>query len=122
MVQSDLSWVAELEIALFPDNCMNEKTLEVELANGFGLVTGGIGYALCRVEEGLVDVLRLGVHQDHRNQGLATAMLRHILARPGKVILCVRKTNEVALRLYMRQGLRIVGGVFGVTDSWVLST
>lgn len=56
----------------------------------------------------------LAVRRDHRRQGLATTLIRHVLrdaARQGaaKATLEVRRSNEPALKLYEKLGFSLSG-------------
>jgi ribosomal protein S18 acetylase RimI-like enzyme len=115
--------MATLELTIFPENCMNERTIERELAHGFGFVAQDqgiiIGYLMARTDEDIVDITRLGVQEDYRQQGIGRALLCRVLTRQHSVMLHVRKENRKALRLYRNEGFDIIGeGDQGAT--WVM--
>jgi ribosomal protein S18 acetylase RimI-like enzyme len=121
----DAPAVADLEIELFPGNCFNERTLREEIKVGFGCVVyrGGdlAGYLLARTTKTMMDILRIGVRRPYQHRGIGTEMLLHALKEGAgagmSVMLCVRKDNRGALRLYQRHGFEITGRL---EDSWVM--
>jgi ribosomal protein S18 acetylase RimI-like enzyme len=117
----DAHAVAELDMLLFPDNCLSWKTIETEIRHGEGFVVYDgemlIAYLLARKDStGLVDILRLGVRQGYQSRGLGSDMLLALFSRHNDVMLCVRKDNR-AIRLYLRHGFEIVGQL---EESWVM--
>jgi ribosomal-protein-alanine N-acetyltransferase len=63
-----------------------------------------------RVAEGEREILNVAVHPDFRRLGIASALLRHELARcQGSHFLEVRESNGPARRLYERLGFEVVG-------------
>lgn len=108
---------------LFPDNCLNETSIELELHAGYGLVVYSpeeqalLGYAIARRSHELNDLLRLGVRPSHQGLGLGETLLLAMLREPGSMMLTVRKDNARALRLYRKHGFDIVGHV---QDAWVM--
>ena len=105
--------LAELENVIFPENCFNEVTLAKEIEAGICWVhqPGSciLGYLLARKDGNLLDVLRLGVHPEHQNTGIGTALLEESIREAESSMLTVKKVNLVAMRLYHRYGFRIVG-------------
>lgn len=97
---------------LFPENCFNETTLAREIELGFCWVETAqgriIAYALVRAGD-IHDLLRLGVHPDHQGRGIGKALLLKVLEQRKPVILTVREENKGALRLYLRNGFRVIG-------------
>lgn len=112
LLAEEINELAELEASLFPDNCFNEYTLRRELQISRCLVEskGGklIGYALVRIDEGLVDILRLGVQPGYHRQGVASRLLVRVLGEAPVALLTVKKDNLPALSLYVNFGFRIV--------------
>lgn len=121
---SDAPAIAELELDLFPDNCLNWKTIESEIRHGEGFVIydGGrlVAYLLARTSEGLTDILRVGVLASEQGRGYGTALVEALLQirhQREQVMLTVRKDNDRALHLYRRYGFSIVGQLH---DNWVM--
>jgi ribosomal protein S18 acetylase RimI-like enzyme len=107
----------EMEIKLFPDNCMNAHTLQNELELGVCWVycfkDDIWGYCLVRRDGDLLDILRLGVLREHRGIGVGELLLEKVLQENKPTMLTVKKDNTNALRLYMKHGFRIVGYLAG---------
>lgn len=121
---SDADALEGLEHRLFPENCFNSHTLKNELSIGKCWVKEEngevIGYLLARVEQGVMDILRLGVRDDHQRKGIATALLRAAFEEsPGVTMLTAKRYNQVALRLYLKMGFRIVG-TLDCDAGWIL--
>lgn len=106
----DVDELVAMETALF-DNAMGEKLLHSELVRGEAWVLGTpiIGYVLGCYEEGLYDLLRLGVHPAAQGQGVGRVLLSFVLSRYTRVMLTVEKTNAKALRLYTKSGFEVAG-------------
>lgn len=102
---------------------MAEEALEAELhyGSGIGVQQDGalIAYTLWRVDEGLMDITRLGVRSGYRRMGLGRILLRtaRITARLP-AMLTVKKDNAEALALYRAEGFRVVGDLR--TGAWVM--
>lgn len=115
--------LAELEMVLFPENCLNEYTLarELTLGRGFAILDEGriIAYMLLRGDEQLLDVIRLGVLPPYQGRGLGARLLRRALELSERVMLTVVPTNTKALRLYHRHGFEIVG-LLKDNSGWVM--
>ena len=121
---TDAFAIAELELELFPDNCLNWKTLESEIQHGKGFVVyeGNrlVGYLLARTSGDLTDILRLGVCPDKQGLGYAHRLIQALLQsfqESHKVMLTVRKRNDRAIHFYRRYGFVIVGQLH---DSWMM--
>lgn len=106
---------------MFPDNCFNEHTLAHTIRGGECWVEEKdgkiVGYALGVEKDDLLDILRIGVRDAYRQRGIASRLLMRIMQGRKNVMLCVRRDNKVAVRLYFEQGFQ-VAGVVG--DSWVM--
>lgn len=117
----DVDELASLEGELFPDNCFNERTMSNELKVSRCWVEERgeriIGYVLVRVDDGMADILRLGVLPGHHRQGVATRLLTVALREAPATMLTVRKYNDPALSLYFGFGFRIMGEL---EESWVM--
>jgi ribosomal protein S18 acetylase RimI-like enzyme len=118
-----LLWqLEELENALF-DNAFSSGTLRREFCSGARLWVIGepdvIGYMLVREAPGITDILRLGVSPAHQAQGIGTLLLHAAAALFPYRMLCVKKENPGAIRLYKRHGFSIRGDL---GPSWVMVT
>lgn len=119
----DADELAELEMELFPESCLNEHSLarEIRLGGGLVVVEGGsiIAYMLHRGGARLADIIRLGVRPEHQGRGLGTWLLRQGLELAEEVMLTVLPTNTRALRLYRKHGFEIVGRL-RTDNAWVM--
>lgn len=125
LVVKDAAAVEELEIELFPDNCLNQRSLTREISVGVGLAEEREGklvaYMLGRwdFDEQLLDILRLGVLKHARRQGIASAMLRDLTDHVAcDVMLTVAKGNVPAIKLYRGFGFQIIGETR--RNNWVM--
>jgi ribosomal protein S18 acetylase RimI-like enzyme len=120
-VPSDSEAIAELEALLF-DNSMGARMVRQELRLGAGWVEERgslLGYILTRVEEGILDITRLGVHPDAQHQGVGSALLLKGMGDADVVILTVQKDNLAAIKLYFKHGFEIVGHLHAA-KAWVM--
>lgn len=119
----DADELAELEMKLFPENCLNEFTLsgEIALGSGWCFVESGdiVAYVLCRGNSYLIDVMRLGVLPAYQRRGLGSKLLEQACSQASNVMLTVLAENQSALRLYRRKGFEIVGRLVG-DAGWVM--
>lgn len=117
----DTEELAALEAELFPDNCFNAYTLRHELKFSKCWVVeaerGLAAYLLARVDGDLVDIVRVGVREEHRRQGLAYRLMTKALSLAPKATLMVEKTNGPAMRLYQDLGFKISGSLH---ESWLM--
>lgn len=107
----DLEALAELELLLFPENCLNERSLREELGTSRAFLWGKpmVGYCIVRFGPELIDILRVGVHPDFQGRGIGERMLRELLEEAHlPTMLTVRKDNIRARRLYSKLGFRSV--------------
>jgi ribosomal-protein-alanine N-acetyltransferase len=111
--QNDIENLFDVEYELFPDNNFNERTLAHEVQQGTSWVVYDgetlVGYTLCRRDELITDILRLGVREKYRRTGVASALLKTASSLTSKTMLTVRKGNDAALALYRKHGFDIVG-------------
>jgi ribosomal-protein-alanine N-acetyltransferase len=63
------------------------------------------------------DILNVAVAPDFRRQGIATALISHVLTPPGEVFLEVRESNLAAQELYRKLGFCEVGRRYGYYQS-----
>lgn len=123
---SDALAIAELELQLFPDNCMNEHTIAKEIQAGIGLVIYVeeelVAYALvrCDLDAGILDIIRLGVVPEYQGQGLGSRLLTEVISSSTlTTVLTVRKSNARALHVYKKHGFLITGEIN--KDNWVMT-
>lgn len=82
---------------------------ELDISRGFLIHSvKGRGYVLFR-DAPLRDILRLGVEEKARGQGLGEVLLLTALLGAKDAMLTVKKSNVPALRLYLKHGFQIVG-------------
>jgi len=130
LTTQDATELAQLEIRLFPDNCLNETTLRNEISRGVGwaiLDNQGqlAGYALGVFSEAsqLFDLLRLGVVPGHRRQGHGRALLRAATTSFPRCMLTVAAENQAARTLYHNEGFKLLGVLpSGALLLWVTSS
>lgn len=124
---TDCERLEYMEGVLFPDNAFNALTLQKELRIGRCWVVERtrtiIAYLLARIESSVLDVMRVGVMPSFQSRGIGTRLLEAAMSQTLQTILCVRKDNLGAIRLYQRMGFHIVGETGqGELCSWVMST
>jgi len=115
--QEDADRIEQLECELFPDNCWNSRTIVDQLDAGWVAERDGliVGYALVAKSDALADLLRLGVTEPYRRQGLAGQLIELSLAN-HPAILTVQKGNP-AIRLYCRHGFKVAGVI---ESAWLM--
>lgn len=113
----------DAEYELFPENNFNERTLAHEIQQGMSwVVTAGdalAGYALCRSDGLLIDIMRLGVREKFRRQGVASTLLKKAISSAPEAMLTVRKGNDPAIRLYKKHGF-VIAGTMPQDYAWVM--
>lgn len=94
----------------------NEASIEAELENDFSrfliAVENGraVGYVGLYVLTGEADIVRVAVLPEHRNKGIAKAVLTKSLEyASGEVFLDVRESNSTAISLYKSLGFEDTG-------------
>lgn len=122
---TDCSRLEYLEYLLFPDNGFNELLLLGELKIGRCWVVERrnkiVAYLLARIQGDLIDIMRVGVLPEFQSKGIGTRLMEVALTHASEAMLCVRKENKRALKLYLGMGFRIVGETADL-PSWVLRT
>ena len=71
-----------------------------------------IGYLICSRYHTVWHLMNLAVHEDRRRQGVATALIDHLLEAAGnhdRYTLEVRVSNAEAIRMYESFGFRTAG-------------
>jgi putative acetyltransferase len=121
----DYDLLAKLDMEIFPENCFNEVTLGNEVARGGGFIAKTsedevAGYSIYRDGDGLVDILRLGVREAFRGNGVGARLLRvSISVGTRGAMLTVAKDNTPAINLYKKYGFEITGDL-AQHNSWVM--
>jgi ribosomal protein S18 acetylase RimI-like enzyme len=113
--QDDADKIADLEMLLFPENCWNERTLGDLLEQGKSWVAEEngeiLGYAIISDDNGIADLLRLGVRSKSRRQGIGRCLMEFGLGKRPAVLMV--KAMNPAIALYRQCGFRVVGTLDG---------
>ena len=118
----DLPQVIGIERRAFPTPwSLAMFVLELSKPSGICLAavldTGGsrrlVGYMICSRYETVWHVMNVAVAPEHRREGVASALLSELYERvddeQARYTLEVRRSNDVAIRLYEREGFRAAG-------------
>jgi ribosomal-protein-alanine N-acetyltransferase len=119
----DLPQVMAIERRVFPTPwSLAMFVLELSKASGICLAAiargaGGekrlVGYLICSRYDTVWHVMNVAVDLDDQRRGLASAMLGELYLQVGdpgaRFTLEVRRSNDVAIRLYEREGFRAAG-------------
>ena len=118
----DLPQVIGIERRAFPTPwSLAMFVLELSKPSGICLAavldTGGsrrlVGYMICSRYETVWHVMNVAVAPEHRREGVASALLGELYERvddeQARYTLEVRRSNDVAIRLYEREGFRAAG-------------
>ncbi len=110
---TDCSRLEYIEGILFPENNFNATTLLGEITIGRCWVIERrskiVAYLLARINGNLIDVMRVGVLPEFQGRGIGTKLLKTAMTQAPESMLCVRKKNKRAVKLYRKLGFRIVG-------------
>ncbi|HLH14588.1 MAG TPA: ribosomal protein S18-alanine N-acetyltransferase [Solirubrobacteraceae bacterium] len=72
-----------------------------------------VGYLICSRYDTVWHIMNIAVDGEHQQRGLASAMLAELYRRVGdshaRFTLEVRRSNDVAIHLYEREGFRAAG-------------
>ncbi|HEV2998922.1 MAG TPA: ribosomal protein S18-alanine N-acetyltransferase [Solirubrobacteraceae bacterium] len=72
-----------------------------------------VGYLICSRYETVWHVMNVAVDPEHRREGVASALLAELYERvadgEARYTLEVRRSNDVAIHLYEREGFRAAG-------------
>jgi [ribosomal protein S18]-alanine N-acetyltransferase len=122
LAYTDLPQVIAIERRAFPTPwSLAMFVLELSKASGICLaaVEGGehggrlVGYLICSRYDTVWHVMNVAVDPEHRRSGVATALLAELYARVddrrARYTLEVRRSNDVAIHLYEREGFRAAG-------------
>jgi [ribosomal protein S18]-alanine N-acetyltransferase len=115
---ADLPQVIAIERRAFPTPwSLAMFVLELSKPSGICLAaTRGeriVGYTICSRYDTVWHVMNIAVDPDERRQGIASALLAELYVRVGdpsaRFTLEVRRSNQVAIELYERDGFRVSG-------------
>jgi ribosomal-protein-alanine N-acetyltransferase len=118
LVYADLPQVIGVERRAFPTPwSLAMFVLELSKPSGICLaaeIDGRlVGYLICSRYETVWHVMNVAVDPDRQRQGVATALLAELYSRVddgrARFTLEVRQSNDVAIRLYERDGFRAAG-------------
>jgi ribosomal-protein-alanine N-acetyltransferase len=118
LVYADLPQVIGVERRAFPTPwSLAMFVLELSKPSGVCLaaeIDGRlVGYLICSRYETVWHVMNVAVDPDRQRQGVATALLAELYSRVddghARFTLEVRQSNDVAIRLYERDGFRAAG-------------
>jgi ribosomal protein S18 acetylase RimI-like enzyme len=118
----DVVELARLEQELFEEH-LSEATLLEELRAGSGWLIadqeGLKSYIMVRDDGYILDITRFGTRTKYQGEGYGGRLLAHVLDTPRAVMLTVDGENHVALRMYLKNGFKVVGRL-PHDLSWVL--
>ncbi len=118
LTYQDLPSVMGIERRAFPTSwSLAMFVLELSKQTGICLAAvheGGLGgYLICSRYETVWHVMNVAVDPDFRGMGIASALLAELYRRVGdeqaRYTLEVRRSNNVAIHLYEREGFRSAG-------------
>jgi ribosomal-protein-alanine N-acetyltransferase len=118
LLYPDLPQVIAVERRVFPTPwSLAMFVLELSKQSGICLaaVRGQrlVGYLICSRYDTVWHVMNVAVDVDHQRMGLASALLGELYARvderDARFTLEVRRSNQIAIHLYEREGFRAAG-------------
>jgi ribosomal-protein-alanine N-acetyltransferase len=118
LTYADLPRVIAVERRAFPTPwSLAMFVLELSKSSGICLaaVHDGrlVGYLICSRYDTVWHVMNVAVDLDHQHKGVASALLAELYERVGddgaRFTLEVRRSNQVAIHLYEREGFRAAG-------------
>ena len=118
LVYADLPQVIAIERRAFPTPwSLAMFVLELSKPSGVCLaasIDGRLaGYLICSRYETVWHIMNVAVEPDHWRRGVATTLLSELYRRVGddeaRFTLEVRRSNDVAIGLYEREGFRAAG-------------
>jgi ribosomal-protein-alanine N-acetyltransferase len=117
LVYSDLPRVIEIERRAFPTPwSLAMFVLELSKPSGVCLAASIegrlVGYVICSRYETVWHIMNVAVDPQHWRQGVGTTLLANLYERVGpeaRFTLEVRRSNQVAIDLYERDGFRAAG-------------
>jgi ribosomal-protein-alanine N-acetyltransferase len=118
LAYADLPRVIAIERRAFPTP-WSLAMFVLELSKPSGICLAAVhsrrlvGYLICSRYDTVWHVMNIAVDVDHQHKGVASALLAELYARVGdeaaRFTLEVRRSNDVAIRLYEREGFRAAG-------------
>jgi len=118
---NDLSEINSLEKSTFKNDSFSEGTIEqliynntffLKIVNNFEKIIGFV--IVLEQERNKLNIINFLIREDYRNMGLGSYLLNHILTEVKKsnnydrIILNVRTSNIIALKLYKNYNFRII--------------
>jgi ribosomal-protein-alanine N-acetyltransferase len=118
LAYADLPRVISIERRAFPTP-WSLAMFVLELSKPSGICLAAVhqrrlvGYLICSRYDTVWHVMNVAVDVGHRHKGVASALLAELYARvddeSARFTLEVRRSNDVAIRLYEREGFRAAG-------------
>jgi ribosomal-protein-alanine N-acetyltransferase len=118
LIYTDLPEVMGIERRVFPTP-WSLAMFVLELSKQSGVCLAGVcqqrllGYLICSRYDTVWHVMNIAVDIDQQRMGLASALLAELYARvddkDARFTLEVRRSNDVAIHLYEREGFRAAG-------------
>ena len=119
MTHSHVPQIAELEKLCFSDP-WSQNSIASEIGNRLSCwlvaldADTVIGYVGSQTVLGETDMMNIAVHPDHRNRGIAVALIKSLIQRleeqgSHSLMLEVRASNTPAKNLYAQMGFEAVG-------------
>jgi ribosomal-protein-alanine N-acetyltransferase len=118
LTYADLPRVIAIERRAFPTP-WSLAMFVLELSKSSGVCLAAVhdgrlaGYLICSRYDTVWHVMNVAVDVDHQHKGVASALLADLYERVGdaqaRFTLEVRRSNQVAIHLYEREGFRAAG-------------
>jgi [ribosomal protein S18]-alanine N-acetyltransferase len=118
LAYSDLPRVIAIERRAFPTP-WSLAMFVLELSKSSGVCLAAlhdkrlVGYLICSRYDTVWHIMNVAVDTDHQNKRVASALLAALYERVGdegaRFTLEVRRSNDVAIHLYEREGFRAAG-------------
>jgi [ribosomal protein S18]-alanine N-acetyltransferase len=118
LTYADLPRVIAIERHAFPTP-WSLAMFVLELSKSSGICLAAlhdgrlVGYLICSRYDTVWHVMNVAVHVEHQHKGVASALLAELYERVGdeqaRFTLEVRRSNDVAIHLYEREGFRAAG-------------
>jgi [ribosomal protein S18]-alanine N-acetyltransferase len=118
LAYADLPRVISIERRAFPTP-WSLAMFVLELSKPSGICLAAVharrlvGYLICSRYDTVWHVMNIAVDVDHQHKGVASALLAELYARvddeAARFTLEVRRSNDVAIHLYEREGFRAAG-------------
>jgi ribosomal-protein-alanine N-acetyltransferase len=118
LAYSDLPRVIAIERRAFPTP-WSLAMFVLELSKSSGICLAAlhdrrlVGYLICSRYDTVWHVMNVAVDVDHQHKGVASALLAELYERvadeAARFTLEVRRSNDVAIHLYEREGFRAAG-------------